>query len=158
MPGGLPEAIIARFRSVALERVSRIEASWLALTQGNAGHEVAAEMLHDLHTLKGDSRVVGFTEVTLVCHKLEDLLVFARAHDYRVLDDFDLAVTMALGFVSMLIKKRDGGSIGGIDLSGFVGQIDDALREAEAVPVPAPASRASRRPSVPAIEGTDRVS
>ena len=39
----------------------------------------AATLIHrEVHTLTGESRAVGFTDVNLVCHKLEDLLEVAR--------------------------------------------------------------------------------
>src|SRR5262249_12983045 len=61
-------------------------------------------------------------------HKLEDLVDVARARGYAVDDDFDLAVTMALRFMAMLIRKRIGSDLSGIDLPGFVRHIDSVLK------------------------------
>jgi two-component system chemotaxis sensor kinase CheA len=125
----LPDDLVHQFRGIALERLERVEAAWAkVLTSLN---DEAATLIHrEVHTLKGESRVVGFTDVNLVCHKLEDLLEVARARGYAVDEDFDLAVNMALRFMAMLIRKKVGSHLSGIDLPGFVRQIDNILNEA----------------------------
>ena len=125
----LPEDLVAQFRTVALERLDRIENAWAqVLAQIN---DDAANLLHrEVHTLKGESRVLGFTDVNLVCHKLEDMLELARTRGYAVDDDFDLSVNMALRFMGMLVHKKVGERLGGIDLPGFVKQIDEVLAKA----------------------------
>ena len=109
----LPDDLVHQFRAVALERLERVEAAWSqVLTSLN---DEAATLIHrEVHTLKGESRVVGFTDVNLVCHKLEDLLEVARARGYAVDEDFDLAVNMALRFMAMLIRKKVGSHLSGI--------------------------------------------
>src|SRR5262245_35714727 len=99
LPEELPQEILARFRSVSLERVHRIEACWSALTVGvgggvgggsGANASTVLELQRELHTLKGDSRVVGFADINLLCHRLEDVLAFARRRDFRVSEELDL--------------------------------------------------------------------
>ncbi|MDB4953987.1 MAG: Signal transduction histidine kinase CheA [Myxococcales bacterium] len=138
-----PEDLVQQFRTVAVERIERVEAAWAqVLTSLN---DAAAKIVHrEIHTLKGESRIVGFTDVNMVCHKLEDLLELARARGYAVDEDFDLAVNMALRFMVMLIRKRVGTHLSGIDLPGFVRQIDNILKRHE------PTGR-SRTGSVPPV-------
>jgi len=126
---GLPEELVVQFRGVALERLERIESAWAQMLI--ALSEESSSILHrEIHTLKGESRVLGFTDINLVCHKLEDLVEVARARGYAVDEDFDLTVNMALRFMGMLVRKRVGSQLGGIDLPGFVRQIDQILTEA----------------------------
>ena len=126
---GLPEELVVQFRGVALERLSRIESSWAQMLV--ALSEESSSVLHrEIHTLKGESQVLGFTDINLVCHKLEDLVEVARARGYAVDEDFDLTVNMALRFMGMLVRKRVGSQLGGIDLPGFIRQIDQILTEA----------------------------
>ena len=127
--GGRREEIIAQFRTVALERIERLDAGWARLVADPDDAEAIAMIQREVHTLKGDSRMVGFTDVDLVCHKLEDLLALARDRAYRIDEDLDLIVTMALRFMTMLIRKRAGKSLAGIDLPGFIRQIDSILAE-----------------------------
>jgi two-component system chemotaxis sensor kinase CheA len=106
-----------------------MEAAWGALTQRVGTAEGESELFHDVHTLKGEARLVGFADVVLITQRLEDLLVAARRRRYRVTEDVDVLVTMALQFIRMLVRKRAGASQGGIDINGFLKQIDDVLAE-----------------------------
>ncbi len=125
----LPTSIVAQFRATSIERLERIEGAWGALTQRVAAAEAESELFHDIHTLKGESRLVGFADVVLLTQRLEDLLVAAKRRRYRVTEDVDVLVTMAIQFTRMLLRKRAGVSQGGIDINGFLKQIDDVLAE-----------------------------
>jgi two-component system chemotaxis sensor kinase CheA len=107
-----------------------------------------------VHTLKGESRMLGFTDVHLVCHTLEDLLEVARARGYAVDDDFDLSVNMALRFMTMLARKKVGSHLGGIDLPGFIRQIDQVLSESRPE---VPRTRSGSFPPTNRINGLARV-
>ncbi len=120
----LAEQIVNRFRVVSLERLARLEAHWAKAVVDPSDSEATAAMHREVHTLKGDARMVGFGDVDLVCHKLEDMLELARERSYSVSDDFELIVIMAVQLVGMLIRKRAGSSFGGIDLPGFIRQMD----------------------------------
>ena len=131
MPGAeaLPLDIVAQFRATSVERLGRIEGAWGALTQRMGTAEGESELYHDVHTLKGEARLVGFADVVLLTQRLEDLLVAAKRRRYRVTEDVDVLVTMAIQFIRMLVRKRAGASHGGIDINGFLKQIDDVLAE-----------------------------
>jgi two-component system, chemotaxis family, sensor kinase CheA len=125
----LPTTIVAQFRATSIDRLGRIESAWTALTQRVATSEAEAELYHDVHTLKGEARLVGFADVVLITQRLEDLLLAAKRRRYRVTEDVDVLVTMAIQFIRMLLRKRAGASQGGIDISGFLKQIDEVLAE-----------------------------
>jgi two-component system chemotaxis sensor kinase CheA len=124
----LPEPLLARFRAAAFERLERIDTTWTALTQGSAPSRADEEMFRELHTLKGDARVVGFADVAVLCQRLEDLLSAARGRRYNVHEDVDVVVTMAIQFAGMLLRKK-AGTTRGIDLEGFLAQIEVVLAE-----------------------------
>lgn len=125
----LPEALLARFRAVAFERLERIDTTWAALVRGEATPGSDDEIFRELHTLKGDARVVGFADVAILCQRLEDLLGAARQRRYRVHEDVDIVVTMAIQFAGMLLRKKGQVARGGIDLDGFLKQIEQVLAE-----------------------------
>jgi two-component system, chemotaxis family, sensor kinase CheA len=137
-PIELPAQLIERFRALSFERLERIDAAWLAVTHGTGALEVEQDLHRDLHTLKGDARVVGFADVGLLCQRLEDLVVAARERGYRVHEDVDIVVTMALQFIGMLLRKKAGASRGGIDLDGFLRQIQDTMSERLQEPADSP--------------------
>lgn len=126
---GIPDEIVMQFRTAALEHLDRVESAWQAVLT-SVDDEAAALIHREIHTLKGESSLVGFADVNLVCHKLEDLLELARSRGYAIDEDFDLAVNMALRFLAMLVRKKVGAQLSGIDLPGFVRQIDAILVEA----------------------------
>ena len=122
--------LVEQFRSLALERVERIEAAWQRVL--TTLDDDASRLIHrEVHTLKAESRIVSFVDVNLVCHRLEDLLELARARGYAVDDEFELVVGMALRFIVMLVTKRAGGPATAIDLPGFVRQIDLVVKRHE---------------------------
>ena len=125
----LPTSIVAQFRAASIERLGRIETAWAALTQRVGTAEGERDLFHDVHTLKGEARLVGFADVVLITQRLEDLLLAARRRRYRVTEDVDVLATMAIQFIRMLLRKRAGASQGGIDINGFLKQIDEVLVE-----------------------------
>ena len=125
----VPEELMTRFRVVAMERLERIDGSWTALVRGETGSDQDAALLRDVHTLKGDAKVVGLVEASLLCQRLEDLLIAARARGYRVHEDVDIVVTMTIQFIAMLVRKRSTAGGGGIDLKGFLKQIEEVMSE-----------------------------
>jgi two-component system chemotaxis sensor kinase CheA len=159
-PLAIPAEILARFRSLALERTERIEAAWAALIKGEGDSDLAAGVQHELHTLKGDARMVGFTDVSRLCHKLEELFSAASARRFSVPEDFDLVATMAIRFMAMLLRKKEGSALAGIDVEGFVTQIDEVLAEERERPTLAPSSEAksTSRPLAAPVEALDRIS
>ena len=132
----IPDELIQQFRAVAYERLDRIESAW-GTVLASLDEAAASTIVRELHTLKGEAMMIGFADVNLVCHKLEDLMGVARARGYAVDDDFDLAVSMAVRFMAMLVRKKAGAKLGGIDLPGFIAQIDGLLAELRAAEMPA---------------------
>jgi two-component system, chemotaxis family, sensor kinase CheA len=124
----LPAQIIDRFRVVAVERVDRLEAGWNTL-MATPDAATIANVQREIHTLKGEARVVGFADVDVICHRFEDLFALARERAFVVSDEFDLAATMALRFIAMLVCKKSGGALAGIDLPGFLDHIEVVLAE-----------------------------
>ena len=150
----IPEELVQQFRTVAQQRLERVETAWTTVL--TSLDDEAANLIHrEIHTLKGESRMLGFTDVNLVCHKLEDLLEVARVRGYAVDEDFDLVVNMALRFMAMLVRKKVGAQLQGIDLPGFIAQIDKLLAEIKPRPsraitgVQVALRRDSRMPRVP---------
>ncbi len=131
----VPDSILQQFRTVALERLDRVEHAW-ATVLTRIDDEAIAVIHREIHTLKGESQLVGFADINLVCHKLEDLLEVARTCGYAVDEDFDLAINMALRFMAMLVRKKIGSQLAGINLPGFIRQIDRMLAEARGEATP----------------------
>jgi two-component system chemotaxis sensor kinase CheA len=126
---GVPEALIQQFRTVAIDRLGHIEAAWTQI-QEHADESAAATIHREVHTLKGESKMLGFADVNLICHKTEELLDLARVNGYAVDAEVDFAINMALQFMAMLVRKQAAAPLGGIDLQGFLRQIETILADA----------------------------
>ncbi len=126
----IPATLVNRFRTSAAEKIERVESSWLGLVEGRAEAAEAELVRRHLHTLKGDARMVGFPEVSLVCHRLEDLFAVAEGRLFHVPETLNLMMTMGLRFVAMLVMNKPGATPAGVDLDGFIRELDSVLIEA----------------------------
>jgi chemotaxis protein histidine kinase CheA len=90
------EALIARYRVLSIERIRVIRSRLEGVAAGNP--DVLAEVKRELHTLKGDSHLLGFVRIGEVAHaceeRLQDPLDLEAAA--RALDDALDAVRAAL--------------------------------------------------------------
>jgi two-component system chemotaxis sensor kinase CheA len=111
---------------LGLERIGRAEAIWHALVNGANDDEAVRTISRDLHTLKGDASVVGYNEVHVLAHKVEELVGLASELEFQVSDDVELVMTIAMQFLGMLLRTRQALAI---DLDGFVRQVDEVIRE-----------------------------
>ena len=144
-PAALPSELLARFRGVALERLDRVEGDWSDFMHAEGTPELAAAMQQELHTLKGEARMMHFSGLSTLCHALEGLVAAVARRGRRVPEDVDLVVTMAIRFMVVILRRKDAAPSAGMDVDGFVQQIDEVLAdiaddEPEA-PAPVPASR-----------------
>jgi two-component system chemotaxis sensor kinase CheA len=105
------------------------------------------DVRRDLHTLKGDSHLVGFSSVTQICHCLEELFAFAHDRAFGVSDAVDLMMTMGLRFVAMLLLTNPGAPHVGIDVDGFLEQLASVLEDERSMPTVFPTPRAPSRAS-----------
>jgi two-component system chemotaxis sensor kinase CheA len=142
----LTDGLIHRFRSVSTARVDRVEGGWAALRDGQ--DDVSPlDVRRDLHTLKGDSHLIGFSAVTQICHRLEELFAFAQGRAFDVSDALDLMMTMGLRFVAMLLLTKPGTPHVGIDIDGFLEQLVRVLEDERTAP-PIATRRAPTRATV----------
>ncbi len=67
------QQLLGKFREVTADRVEKISTGLLALERGGGG-EALQEIARELHTLKGEARMMGFIGLSQVVHAAEDLL------------------------------------------------------------------------------------
>ncbi len=68
------QKLLPRFRETTADRVEKISTALLALERGEATPELSQEVARELHTLKGEARMMGFLGISTVVHAAEDLL------------------------------------------------------------------------------------
>ena len=140
--------LVARFRQISQERIERVEQDWNQLIQGAVSPDRAQAVRRELHTLKSEAQVVGLAEVALVADKLEALTARAERLSFRVPQELDLAVMMGIRFVALLVRTASDRPVAGIDLDGFVGQVDEVLADASRLEAAPPAGEPPRERAV----------
>ncbi|MCG8456280.1 MAG: Hpt domain-containing protein [Holophagales bacterium] len=73
MEGGFQE-LLEEFLLEARERADSVEAMFLELTSGDADtrQNAIARAKRELHTLKGNSGMMGFSDLQQIAHRMED--------------------------------------------------------------------------------------
>lgn len=140
---GIRQKLLVKFREVAGDRTERILAV-LSSFESGGGQEALAEVARELHTLKGEARMMGFSALSSIAHLAEDLLeLLPRATDGKVLGAL-LRACEAIPF--LLDEEPEGGS--------FAREIEAELRALvegpRAGPPPSPQAAASQAPAAEA--------
>lgn len=72
------KALLRKFQAVAADRIRGLSLALIELAEGRTGAAGVHEVARELHTLKGESNMLGFPRVAAAAHAAETLLV-ARA-------------------------------------------------------------------------------
>src|SRR5512132_1110891 len=101
------QKLLPRFRETTADRVEKISSALLALERGAATPELSQELARELHTLKGEARMMGFAGVSSLVHAVEDLL---RALPSRAPGDrLDALLEACDAILPLLDAPADGG-------------------------------------------------
>jgi two-component system chemotaxis sensor kinase CheA len=136
--------LVGIYREDAREHLALLDAALLRLEREGHDPEVAASLLGPLHTLKGNSGMIGFAGVKDYVHRLEE--VFARARDGALVLDAGVLDRLLQG-ASALRQAVESSCAAGREVPGLA-----AEEEALAALVES-ASAAPSRPA-PARTGT----
>jgi two-component system chemotaxis sensor kinase CheA/two-component system sensor histidine kinase and response regulator WspE len=68
------QKLLPRFREMTTDRVEKISSALLELEKGAGGKELQEELARELHTLKGEARMMGFVGISSLVHAAEDVL------------------------------------------------------------------------------------
>ncbi len=101
------QKLLPRFRETTADRVEKISSALLELERGAGTQEVVQELARELHTLKGEARMMGFVGISSVAHAAEDLLKVLVPESPG--DRLDALLKACDGIVPMLDAPPDGG-------------------------------------------------
>jgi two-component system, chemotaxis family, sensor kinase CheA len=157
-------ALIEKFRVVALDRVERMNVHLVALERQPGDAAAIEEILREIHTLKGEAKMMGFADVNLVAHQTESVLMWAASERFFVSGELIEVIFEGMDIVRMLLTKRTGANDEPIDLSGFVDRVQARLlaaQQAKADPAqetPAPVSPLASPGEQDVVVGLDEES
>ena len=69
--------LVNKFRSITKDRVAKLNNAVVQLER-TRDEAAAEEVARELHTLKGEAKLLGFVAISTVAHKLEELMMHAR--------------------------------------------------------------------------------
>ncbi|HEY0195102.1 MAG TPA: response regulator [Kofleriaceae bacterium] len=134
------EALIARYRVLSVDRIRAIRSKLPDIAAGNA--EALAEIRRELHTLKGDSHLLGLVSIGKVAHACED-----RLQDPRGLEDACQALAIALEAVKVALRDETSErSVIDAQMAAVLATLQEAPPVAAAPPAPPPT------PPAPAVD------
>ena len=134
-------ALVAKFAALAAQRLERLQNLVVRLEQGADHASDGREAQRELHTLKGEARILGFDRTARVAHAVEELLHASLAHEAL---PPDAARRLLLGL------DRLGASIAGIARGAEPSvDVDAVVRAIEGGDTPARASFAPAAGSAP---------
>ena len=68
------ELLIGRFRASSVDRIRKVSLALIEVQQGRSTSELLEGVLRELHTLKGESRMLGFAGIADVAHAMKSVL------------------------------------------------------------------------------------
>ena len=134
------QKLLPRFRETTADRVEKISAALLELERGAATPEVSDELARELHTLKGEARMMGFVGISSIVHAAEDLLKALPAG--KPGDRLDALLKACDQIVPLLGAPADGGEA--------AAKLSAALRELIGGTPPPIAAKPPAAPAPPA--------
>ena len=151
------QKLLPRFREMTADRVEKVTSVLLQLERGSASPEQREELARELHTLKGEARMMGFGGISAVVHATEDLLKSCGASPSRdqaqaLLETCDAVLAMLdqpaeIGPASEALVVRLNG------LARAPGAAPAAATAAPSAAAAAPAPAPEPSPAAPPSEG-----
>lgn len=101
----MTDKILQIFQVETEEIIAKLNNSLLDLEKNPSNMDAILLLFRDAHTLKGASRMVGFTSIQAVAHKMEDVLGYAKDGEIHLNSKIVDVLYRTVDFLSELIKK-----------------------------------------------------
>jgi chemotaxis protein histidine kinase CheA len=97
---------IPKFIDENRDRIQKLNQTILALEKNPSNPELLKEILREIHTLKGTAKIMGFSDIVTLSHKVEDL--FVKIRDGALLSSKELYDTVfkALDALANLVEIK----------------------------------------------------
>ena len=119
---------VSKFVEEARDRLKALGAALLQLEETPGSADAIAHALRESHSIKGSALMLGFTDISEISHKLEDLFVAAKTNASLLDGDaFDVIFT-AVDQMSMRIEQLARGNTTAIEVGDICAQLASVLR------------------------------
>lgn len=123
---GASDSLIQKFLSSAGDRLTAFGEALGTLRSAADTDEVVKRLARDLHTYKGESRLLGLDEIERLTHAAEDML-FSHHQAKRISDETEMLLFEAIDLIFVCVQSR----LDGLDLpSSEIDELVDRLRGA----------------------------
>lgn len=126
--------LIDKFRDVALDRIEAMNTALLLLERTRTDEAASEQLLREIHTLKGEAKMLGFADVNLVAHQIETVMIQAHELQFEVPRPVIDLLFEGLDTLRVLLTKRIGSADSPVDLTGLVDRVQritEALEDAK---------------------------
>ena len=108
MPSMNPkEALMEKFKQVCTERINTLQENFTALQETPDSTKYLDLLMREIHTLKGELRIMGFTDGGQIVHVIEDVLKELAESSFTQAADFSDTFIEGLDIVSGIVIKGD---------------------------------------------------
>ena len=97
--------ILNIFRVESEEIVTRLNDNLMALEKSPANKDLIILLFRDAHSLKGASRMIGFTATQNLAHKLEDTLGLAKEDKLAITPQIADVMYKTVDLISKIIEQ-----------------------------------------------------
>ena len=117
------------YETVTPERLEKLESSLLILEKNPQDVDSLEEFLREAHTLKGDSRMLGVTDVETLIHQMEDTMINVKQGDANLTSHLCDRFHSGLDAVRLLVNEAVTGESSGVNtfmvLAELIGSDDE---------------------------------
>jgi len=99
---------LGKFNDATGDHLQRMNELLLRLEQNPASPGEVAELMREIHTLKGESRMMGFGDMSDVSHAIEDVLKAQEGRGFATLSEVSDELFDAFDFVQALMASKLG--------------------------------------------------
>ncbi len=138
--------LLDEFRSGTRERVEAITHGWLKLERDMADAETASGLMRHLHSLKGESKMMGYDELSRAAHRTESLVTALTQGKVPLDDSIGDLMLAAADCLLLLLEATPGSEEASRGISELTARVDVVLgdsTEEPTTPLPARATSAA---------------
>ena len=99
------QELMGIFQTESEDILERIFENLLALEKNPADKEVSANLYRDMHSLKGALRMVGFNNLQIIIHKIEDIFDAVNTHNIILEPDKLNLITKSVELASKYLQE-----------------------------------------------------
>src|SRR5689334_14608109 len=111
---------LGKFRDATLDHLKRMNELLLRLEAEPERPDDVTELMREIHTLKGESRMMGYPDMSDLAHAIEDVLKAQQDQGFRTLPDVTDGLFAAFDAVEKLLTEKLGQGSAGVDLPGVL--------------------------------------